>query len=88
MVDRRGRWRYAGRVVTRDMAQAYVKRWAETGRLLDEIRWRELASLDADRALAASDALIDAALRTPLPVRRRTWSGLVEQQAVLHRRRP
>jgi hypothetical protein len=64
------------------MAQAYVKRWAETGRLLDDIRWRELASLDADRALAASDALIDAALRVPLPARRRTWSGLVEQQAV------
>jgi hypothetical protein len=40
-----------------------------------------------DEARSTSDALILAALQTPLPERRRTWSGLVELQACLHRRR-
>jgi hypothetical protein len=73
--------------MTRDQERAYVQGWAETGRLLEELRWRELAALDGDRALAASDALIEAALRVPLPEARRRWSGLVEQQAILHRRK-
>jgi hypothetical protein len=67
-------------------ARAYVKHLDETGRLLEELRWKELAALDARRALEASDMLIDAALRVPLPPHRRTWSGLVEQQALFHRR--
>jgi hypothetical protein len=54
-------------------AKAYVKAWAETGRLLEEQRWSELARVDAGRALAAADALIEAALRVPLPAARRTW---------------
>ncbi len=69
-------------------AKAYVKRLEETGRILDEIRWRELAALDPVRALEASDMLIEAALRVPVPDHRRTWSGLVEQQALFHRCRP
>ena len=73
--------------MTPDAERAYVKRWVETGRLLDELRWRELAALDDRRARAASEALIDAALRVPVPARRRSWSGLVEQQALFHRRR-
>lgn len=68
-----------------DAARAYVRRWAETGRLLEQIRWREVARLTPDRALAATDALIDAALLVPLPRNRRESSGLVEQQALLHR---
>ncbi len=71
----------------RDDERAYVKRWAETGRLLEEIRWRELRGLDDDRALKASSDLIDAALRVPLPLRRRQWSGFIEQQALFHRHR-
>jgi hypothetical protein len=71
--------------MTGEMERAYVKRWAQTGRLLEQLRWRELAALDDRRALAASDALIEAALRVPLPPRRREWSGLVEQQALFHR---
>lgn len=67
------------------MARAYVKQWADTGRLLEELRWRELAGLDPQQARAATDALIDAALRVPLPRDRREWSGLVEQQALFHR---
>lgn len=74
-------------MITREAARAYVRQWAETGKLLEEQRWRELSSLTVTRALAASDALIDAALQVPLPPSRRTWSGLVEQQDRLHRRR-
>ena len=73
-------------VMTRDAARAYVKRWAETGRLLDEQRWHELTALEPDKALLAADALIDAALRVPLPPSRRNWSGLVDQQRYFHRR--
>jgi hypothetical protein len=58
---------------------------AESGRLVDEIKWRELATLDPVRALQASDALITAALSVPLPHARRVYSGLVEQQAIFQR---
>jgi hypothetical protein len=70
--------------MTRDAERAYVKRWAETGRLLEEIRWRELRALDDAVALKASSDLIDAALRVPLPQRRRLWSGLIDQQDLFH----
>jgi hypothetical protein len=74
-------------VATRSQQAAYVKQWAETGRLLDEQRWQELARLDAHQAPAAADALITAALAVPLPPARLAWSGLVEQQDAFHRRR-
>ena len=72
--------------MTRDAEQAYVRRWVDTGRLLDEMRWRELRDLDAEVALRATDDLIDLALRIPLPPNRRTWSGLVDLQDRLHAR--
>lgn len=71
-----------------DAVRGYVKAWAETGRLLDELRWRELAALDARQALAAADMLIDAAMLVPFPPARRRWSGLAEQQALFHRTKP
>jgi len=70
--------------MTRDAERAYVKRWAETGRLLEEIRWRELRMLDVARALKASSDLINVALHVPLPQRRRRWSGLIDQQDLFH----
>ena len=72
--------------MTSDTARAYVRQWVETGRLLEQIRWRELATLDDARAMDATNALIDAALLVPLPDARRASSGLVEQQALLHRK--
>jgi hypothetical protein len=57
--------------VTRDAERAYVKRWVETGQLLEEIRWRELRALDDARALTASSSLIAAALHVPVPLHRR-----------------
>lgn len=65
--------------------RAYVKRWVETAGMLDELRWRELRKLDDAVALAATDQLIDAALRVSMPPARRAWSGLVTQQALFHR---
>ena len=73
-------------MVTRDAARAYVQRWAETGRLLEEQRWAELAALSTSEALAASDMLIDAALQVPLPASRLAWSGLITQQDLFQRR--
>lgn len=72
--------------MTREAERAYVKRWVETGPLLESIRWRELRMLDDARALEATDYLIEAALRVPLPLSRQKSSGLVEQQALFHRR--
>jgi hypothetical protein len=69
--------------MTRNDERAYVRRWVETGRMLEEIRWRELRALDAATALEASNHLIDAALRVPLVSARREWSGLVELQDLL-----
>lgn len=69
--------------MTRNDERAYVRRWVETGQMLEEIRWRELRTLDAATALEASNHLIDAALRVPLPSARREWSGLVELQDLL-----
>jgi len=70
--------------MTREAERDYVRRWTETGRILEEIRWRELRALSASAALKASDDLIDLARRVPLPVARRTWSGLIELQDRLH----
>jgi hypothetical protein len=72
--------------VIRDAERAYVKRWAETGRLLEEIRWRELSALDDAGALRAASDLINAALHVPLPQHRRQWSGLIDQQDLFHPR--
>lgn len=70
-----------------EVERAYVKRWVDTGRVLEAIRWQELRSLDDQAALDAARSLIDAALRVPLPAGRERWSGLVDQQDLLHRRR-
>jgi ABC-type multidrug transport system ATPase subunit len=72
--------------MTKDAARAYVQRWIEAGRLLEAQRWDELSKLDPQRAIEASDMLIAAALRVPLPSARRKWSGLVDQQRSFHHR--
>lgn len=73
--------------MTRQDQRAYVRRWVETGEILEQIRWHELRVLDAAAALVASDRLIEAALRVPLPASRREWSGLVDLQELLRRAR-
>lgn len=75
-------------MISPDEQRAYAKRWAATGMLLEEIRWRELRELDDEGARAATAALIEAALLVPLPAGRRERSGLIDQQDLLHRPRP
>jgi hypothetical protein len=66
--------------MTRDAERAYVRRWVETGQLLEDLRWRELRALDDGAALRATDHLIEAALLGPMPLGRRQSSDLVEWQ--------
>jgi hypothetical protein len=73
--------------VTREEQRKYVKQWQETGRWLEEIRWRELASLGDTAALRATKDLLELGLLTPLPPHRQTWSGLIDLQDLLHRRK-
>ena len=74
--------------MTPDEERTYVRAWVETGRLLEDVRWRELRALTPEAALQASDALLAAAVLVPVPQRRRDWSGLVDLQRLLHAQRP
>jgi hypothetical protein len=76
-----------GRAMTDEASRAYVRQWVEAGRVLERQRWQELSTLSCQRAIEASDALIEAALRVPLPAARRRWSGLVDQQLAFRRAR-
>jgi hypothetical protein len=51
------------------------------------VRADELAILSAADALAASETLLAIGAQVPLSVDRLTWSGLIEFQRYLHRRR-
>lgn len=63
-----------------------IRQWREAGPALEEQKRRELRALTAERALRASDALLDLTSLTRLSDERRTHSGLVEQQRLFHRR--
>lgn len=69
-------------------ASSWLKQWRAAGPALEEVRRRELRELRDDEALAAAEALLSLAASSPLPEERRVSSGLVAQQALLHRRRP
>lgn len=75
------------KLMDRELERRWVKQWIETGKLLDEIRRRELREMTEAQACAASEAVLDLAGNFPLPARRLGWSGLIEQQALFHRRR-
>jgi hypothetical protein len=64
----------------------WVEQWRVTGPELARIRRQELRALTDARALVAANrllSLVGVVYRNPA---RRTHSGLVEQQALLHRR--
>jgi len=65
-----------------------MEQWRAAAPALEEQRRRELRSLTTERALAATEALLALATPAGLSVERRTHSGLVEQQRLLHRRGP
>jgi hypothetical protein len=60
--------------------QRWARQWSEAAGALEEQRRSELRALTANRALAASDALLSVASPGDLPADQRGHSGLVEQQ--------
>jgi hypothetical protein len=69
------------------MEREWIAQWRQAAGALAEVRARELAALSDAEALAAADTLLAIGARAPLPVHRRTWSGLVEFQRLLRNRR-
>jgi len=63
-----------------------MEQWRSASVALAEQRRRELRDLTAERALAASDAVLSLADPKQLPPDRWSSSGLVAQQASLHGR--
>jgi len=64
----------------------WLKQWNDAGLALAALRREELLHLSDERALAASEALLSLVTTVTLSPRRHHWSGLVEQQALFHRR--
>jgi hypothetical protein len=68
----------------REATRARLKIWDHASPALEEQRWRELMALTDEKALALTKALFSRKLDY-IPAR--PSSGLVEQQALFHRRR-
>ena len=66
--------------------RAWMEQWRSAGRALAEVRRAELSRMSDAEALKAAENLLSLAASIPLSADRRRWSGLVEQQALLHRR--
>ncbi len=64
----------------------WLRQWTEAGPALAAQRREDLQRLSDERALAASEALLSLVTAATLSPARLRWSGLVEQQALLHRR--
>jgi hypothetical protein len=64
-----------------------MAQWRAATAALAEQRRRELRELTDELGLAAADAVLALASPATLTPERRNGSGLVEQQAILHRRR-
>ncbi len=64
----------------------WLRQWNEAGPALAAQRREELLHLSDERALAATEALLSLVTTVILSPRRIRWSGLVEQQALFHRR--
>ena len=71
-----------------DFARAWMAQWRGAAVALAEQRARELRALTDEEACAAIAALLDLGASLPIPPERERTSGLVIQQALLHRRRP
>jgi len=65
----------------------WIEQWHGAGPALAALRRRELAALGDEQALAATEALLSLAAGCAPDPRRIATSGLVAQQALLHRRR-
>jgi hypothetical protein len=67
--------------------EAWMAQWRSAERELAALNIRDLRRLTDEEALRASDALLSLATAVPLPPERLRSSGLVAQQALLHRLR-
>jgi hypothetical protein len=73
-------------VIVDTLAQRqWLAQWRAAADALTEQRRRELLLLTPERALAAADALLSLALPGAMGDARRTGSGLVEWQRLIHR---
>ena len=68
--------------------EAWMAQRRAAGPQLLEVRRRELRSLTDEEALRASEILLSVASGTPCSAERLRYSGLVDQQALFHSRRP
>ena len=64
----------------------WVRQWQAARETLRLQRVSELAAMSDDEALAAADALLTVAAVVELPPASGAWSGLVQQQALFHRK--
>jgi hypothetical protein len=67
--------------------QAWMAQWRSASRELEAVWRQELRALSDAEARRASDALLSLFDPRDVPEHRLTWSGLVEQQRLLHSRR-
>jgi len=70
---------------TETQQRAWMAQWSEARHALRAQRAVELQALSNERALAAADALLSIGPLAALPEGRRTFSGLVRQQALFRR---
>lgn len=79
---------YNLQVVTRFEQREYewVEQWKSAAEALADRRRRDLRRMSEDEALAAAENLLSLVDTVALNPARRSSSGLVEQQAILHRR--
>jgi hypothetical protein len=70
-----------------EMELRWMEQWRRAAVALEEQRRAELQAMSDQDALAASEALLSMAQVIPLKSERITDSGLVQQQALFHRRR-
>jgi len=64
----------------------WIAQWQAARAALRAQRATELAALSDEQALAAADALLTVASSAGLPPAARASSGLVQQQALFHRK--
>jgi hypothetical protein len=69
---------------TPEEMRRWVQQWRQTGILLDEVKRRELAEMTEEQARQAARLVLSIPRRGRDP---NVVSGLVEQQAIFHRRR-
>ena len=74
-------------MVAPDFARDWMEQWKAASEALAEQRAHELRTLTDAEAQIATLALLELGAACPLAAERETTSGLVEQQALFHRRR-